>query len=123
MLQRCSLVFAVVAVFAVVMTVVDAQPFPQAPRRTDKWVATWTASPHGPYPSGNPSAQPDLSTAFESATAGAVDQTFRLAIKPDLWGRTIRVRLSNVFGTAPVTFDGVFVGLQGAGGNVVPRIK
>ena len=119
MLQRWALVVAVVAVSAVVMTVVDAQPSPQAPRRTDKWVATWAASPHGPYPSGNPSAQPDLSTAIESAAAGAVDQTFRLAIKPDLWGRTIRIRLSNVFGSAPVTFDGVFVGLQSAGGNVV----
>ena len=120
MLQRCSRVFAAVALVTVVMAVVDAQPGSRASRRADKWVATWAASPHGPYPSGNPSAQPDLSAAFESAAAGAVDQTFRLAIKPDLWGRTIRVRLSNVFGTAPVTFDGVFVGLQSAGGNVVP---
>src|SRR6187200_2889780 len=117
MLQRCSPVLVAVAVLTAVMTVVDAQPSAQKPPRAEKWVATWAASPHGPYPSGNPSAQPDLSAAFESAAAGAVDQTFRLAIKPDLWGRTIRVRLSNVFGVAPVTFDGVFVGLQNAGGT------
>ncbi len=90
----------------------------QPARQGEKWAASWAASPHGPYPSGNPSAQPDLSTAFESADGGAVDQTFRLIVKPDLWGKTARLRLTNVFGTRPVTFDDVFVGLQSSGGNV-----
>ena len=90
----------------------------QAPGRGEKWVASWAASPHGPYPSGNPSAQPDLSAVFETAADGAVDQTFRLIVKPDLWGKTARLRLSNVFGARPVTFDDVFVGLQSSGGNV-----
>ena len=90
----------------------------QPARQGEKWAASWAASPHGPYPSGNPSAQPDLSTAFDSADGGAVDQTFRLIVKPDLWGKTARLRLTNVFGTRPVTFDDVFVGLQSSGGNV-----
>ena len=90
----------------------------QAPGRGEKWAASWVASPHGPYPSGNPSAQPDLSTALDTADSGAVDQTFRLIVKPDLWGKTARLRLTNVFGTRPVTFDDVFVGLQSSGGNV-----
>ena len=71
-----------------------------------------------PIPSGNPSAQPDLAEAFETAEGGAVDQTFRLIVKPDLWGKTARLRLTNVFGTRPVRFDDVFVGLQSSGGNV-----
>ena len=71
------------------------------PGRGEKWVASWAASPHGPYPSGNPSAQPDLSAVFETAAEGAVDQTFRLIVKPDLWGKPARLRLSNVFGTRP----------------------
>ena len=40
---------------------------PAAARRRcpgQKWAATWAASVHGPYPSGNPSAQPDLTFAF-----------------------------------------------------------
>jgi lysophospholipase L1-like esterase len=74
---------------------------------------------HGPYPSGNPSAQPSLEFAFESATEGAVDQTMRLIVKPDLWGRVIRLRFSNTFGTRPVTFDGVFAGLHGGAASVV----
>ena len=33
-------------------------------------------------------------------------------VRPDLWGRQARIRLSNAFGKKPVTFDGVYVGLQ-----------
>lgn len=81
---------------------------PQGP----KWLASWAASAHGPYPSGNPSAQPDLSFVFPDATAGARDQTFRLMVKPSLWGQAVRLRFSNAFGTRPVTLDGVHVGVQ-----------
>jgi lysophospholipase L1-like esterase len=40
-------------------------------------------------------------------------------VQPDIWGRQTRVRLSNVFGSKPVTFDGVYAGLQWSGGAVV----
>ena len=36
----------------------------------------WVASAHGPYPVGNPSAQPDQRFAFPSAQTGANDQSF-----------------------------------------------
>ena len=85
-----------------------------------KWVASWAASLHGPYPSGNPAAQPVLDFAFESPERGAIDQTFRLIIKPDLWGRVVRLRFANTFGTPAVTFDDVFVGCRARRGNVVP---
>src|SRR5262245_25995616 len=85
----------------------------QNPAAGEKWAATWAASPHGPYPSGNPSAQPDLSLALPANMAR--DQTFRMMVRPDLWGRAVRIRLTNVFGTAPITFDDVFVGLQAMG--------
>ena len=86
---------------------------------SEKWVTTWTASVHGPYPLGNPSAQPDLHFAFPVPAAGARDQTFRLIVHPDLWGQRTRIRLSNVFGTKPVTCDGVFAGLQLSAGAIV----
>jgi lysophospholipase L1-like esterase len=88
--------------------------------RGQKWVASWTASVHGPYPSGNPVAQPALDKAFESAERGAVDQTFRLIVRPSLWGPRIRLRFANTFGNQAVTFDNVFVGLQSAAGSVAP---
>jgi lysophospholipase L1-like esterase len=92
----------------------------QPPLKGEKWVAAWAASVQGPYPSGNASAQPVLDFAFPSPARGASDQTFRLIVRPDLWGSRVRLRFSNAFGTQPVTFDDVFVGLQGTGGNVVP---
>jgi lysophospholipase L1-like esterase len=85
----------------------------------EKWVTAWAASVQGPYPVGNPSAQPDLRFSFSSPETGARDQTFRLIVMPDIWGRETRLRLSNAFGTRPVTFDGVRVGLQLASAGVV----
>ena len=77
-----------------------------------KWVTSWTGSVQGPYPIGNPSAQPDLRFAFPSPEIGARDQSFRLIVRPDLWGRQVRLRFSNALGTRSAAFDGVFVGLQ-----------
>src|ERR1044072_3818385 len=78
----------------------------------DKWITSWAASVQGPYPVGNPSAQPVLKFAFPTPEAGARDQTFRLILLPDICGKQTRLRFSNAFGTKPVTFDGVYVGLQ-----------
>ena len=83
------------------------------------WVVSWAASVHGPYPVGNPSAQPNLSLAFPSAETGAREQTFRLIVRPDIWGSRARMRLSNALGVKPVTFDGVYAGLQLSGAEVV----
>ena len=95
-----------------------AAPMAQA---AQPWVPGWTASAHGPYPVGNPTAQPELKFALPSADAGAVDQTFRLIVRPDIWGKSTRIRLSNAFGDQPVTFDGAYVGLQSSGSLLVPH--
>ncbi len=104
-----------------------------------KWVASWATSPATfftyvapPKPfvatPGQPiqyavaNIQPDLAFPFPNATttgATAVDQTFRSIVKPDLWGNAVRIRFSNVFGTQPVTFGSVTVGLQEYAANVV----
>jgi lysophospholipase L1-like esterase len=84
-----------------------------------KWVVAWTGSAHGPYPIGNPSAQPDQRFAFPSPEAGARDQTFRLILRPDIWGKQVRLRFTNMYGVKPVTFDGAFVGLQLGGPALV----
>jgi lysophospholipase L1-like esterase len=86
-----------------------------SPAGAQQWVASWTGSAHGPYPVGNPTAQPELKFAFPAPEQGAVDQTFRLIVRPDVWGTEARIRLSNAFGSKPVTFDDVFVGLQQSG--------
>jgi len=82
-------------------------------------VTSWAGSVQGPYPVGNPSAQPDQRFAFPSAETGAKDQTFRLILRPSIWGKQARMRFSNAFGTQPVTIDGAFVGLQLGGPALV----
>ena len=85
----------------------------------EHWVTAWTGSAQGPYPSGFPSAQPVLTFAFPMPDTGAHDQSFRLIVRPDIGGPTARLRLSNVLGTRPVTFDHVSVGRQLSGAEVV----
>jgi lysophospholipase L1-like esterase len=96
--------------------VAQAQP---APAKAPHWVAAWTASAHGPYPVGNPTAQPELKFAFPDAARGAVDQSFRMIVRPDIWGKQARIRLSNAFGTQPVTFDDAYIALQTSGSAIL----
>jgi lysophospholipase L1-like esterase len=84
-----------------------------------KWVTAWTGSVHGPYPAGNPVAQPQLDRVFD-AQRGATDQTFRLIVRPSVWGERVRLRFANTFGTQPVTLDDLYVGVQRTGGTIVP---
>ena len=83
-----------------------------------KWVTSWAASVQGPYPLGNSAAQPDMSRVFPVPVNGARDQSFRLIVRPTLWARETRIRLSNALGARAVTFDGVYVGLQHSGAEV-----
>jgi lysophospholipase L1-like esterase len=103
--------------------------------RGRKWVASWATSPAtffvytppvAPTPPGPPTnfapanIQPDLLYPFPMAnTLGATHQTIRSIVKPDLWSDKVRIRFSNVFGSQPVTFDSVTVGLQEYSANVV----
>jgi lysophospholipase L1-like esterase len=84
------------------------------------WVTAWTASAQGPYPSGYPSAQPNLSFAFPDPATGAHDQSFRLIVRPDVWAPSTRLRFTNAFGTKPVTFDNAYAGEYAIAGTLVP---
>src|SRR5258708_32124974 len=103
----------------VILSIVAASFAATAAAQTH-WVTSWAASVQGPYPVGNPSAQPNLSLAFPSAETGARDQSFRLIVKPEFWGAWARMRFSNALATQPVTFDGAFVGIQWAGSALMP---
>jgi lysophospholipase L1-like esterase len=84
------------------------------------WITSWIASVQGPYPVGNPSAQPLLSGVFPQPARGACDQSFRLIVRPDLWGPQVRLRFSNALGTQAVTFADVFVGVQLGSAALLP---
>ena len=84
-----------------------------------EWRTSWASSAQGPYPSGNPTAQPELDKVFPKPEQGAVDQCFRNLMRPDIWGESARVRFTNVFGSKPLTIDGAYLGLHLSGAAVV----
>jgi lysophospholipase L1-like esterase len=67
------------------------------------WVGTWTASP-----------------APSEAGYGLNNHTIRMNPRVSLGGDTIRVRVSNAYGTRPLAVGGGTVGLRGKGPGVVP---
>jgi lysophospholipase L1-like esterase len=67
------------------------------------WVGTWTASP-----------------APSEAGYGLNNHTVRMNPRVSLGGETIRVRVSNAYGTRPLAVGGGTVGLRGKGPGVVP---
>jgi len=71
------------------------------------WVGTWE------------SAQVEPGTSGLSAT-GFTDQTVRDIIHTSAGGSEIRIRLSNVFGTAPLVVSDVHVALRQSGAATVP---
>jgi lysophospholipase L1-like esterase len=71
------------------------------------WVASWAASPM----SGTSSAQ---------ATTGFSNQTVRNIVYTSVGGNSLRVQLSNVFGSAPLVVGAVTVGAVLDGAQLVP---
>src|SRR2546429_1963450 len=78
--------------------------------RDEKWVATWTTSPQGPYPIGYTVGQPLMSYALPGDVAH--EQSFRLVVHPSVWGESWRIRLSNNFGNAPIVIGHAYIGVQ-----------
>ncbi len=76
------------------------------PAQARRWVATWAASPQG-APASNP---PSLRT-FDG-------RTIRQIVKVSMGGDTVRVRLSNEYGPAPLVIGAARIALAagGAGG-------
>ncbi len=107
---------ALAASALLVLTGVFAPPTWAADSRP--WVASWETAPSGTFRNGTTPALVNL--AFpNAATEGANEQTLRMIIKPDLWSKKMRLRFSNAYGTQPITFGAVKVGVQAFSGNLV----
>ena len=94
-----AMVTAIVTSVALGTAGVDAATLCPRPR----WVGVWAASPS------------------DGSGAAFVDQTLRLVVNPTYRGSRVRVRLSNRFGSSPVTFGAVTVARRLAGAAIVPR--
>ncbi|GAA4604650.1 lysophospholipase L1-like esterase [Actinoplanes octamycinicus] len=132
-MRRERLTRAVIAVFAwAVLTpavAVAQEPIAGAGGSPGAWTDAWTGSIQGVYPVGYSVAQPGtpgpagpgntaplLTAAFPDNQAR--NQTLRMIVHPNVAGTGWRIRLSNEFGTRPVTFGRAAAGRQSTGGNV-----
>ncbi|MBK17285.1 MAG: lysophospholipase [Rhodospirillaceae bacterium] len=88
---------------------------------TNNWTAAWSASAQGPFPHGRETAQPDLSDLFPQPDFDCRDQSFRMIVRPDVWGTEARIRLSNAHGSKPITFGGICVGMQAISSALMPH--
>ncbi|WP_242424703.1 GDSL-type esterase/lipase family protein [Frankia sp. EI5c] len=97
---------------AVVSAVVGAAPAGAETNTcaTERWVASWTASPTD----GSSFVDPSLGVIPERLYR----QTLRMVITPHVGGSSARVRLSNRFGSAPLTFAHVTAARQRSGAVV-----
>jgi len=75
-----------------------------------KWLATWAASPMAAAPAR-------LAAPDDFSSAGFDDQTIRDIIWTSAGGQAARISLSNQFGTRPVTFSQIDIGIS-AGGHM-----
>lgn len=77
----------------------------------ERWIGSWMAAkPVNSLVPGPGSAAP---SAF-------MDQTMRMVVAPHHGGDTVRITLSNRFGTGPVTFNSLHIGVQASQAGIVP---
>lgn len=76
-----------------------------------QWVGTWSATPALPPPL-NSGFAPPFATGFNN-------QTIRNIVHTSVGGSAVRLRLTNTFGTQPVTFNAVDVGIEQSGATLV----
>jgi lysophospholipase L1-like esterase len=85
-----------------------AMPAPSASAAGEHWVATWTMSP---MPAD---ALPD------GENKGLTNQTLREVAHVSIGGRRLRLRVSNAYGSAPLTVGAAHVALHAQGPSIVP---
>jgi lysophospholipase L1-like esterase len=82
-----------------------AGPLPAAARESEKWIGSWSASPQHPMPGA--------AETFDN-------QTLRLIVHTSVGGARVRIRISNLFGDAPLTIGSAHVARRAKGATIDP---
>ena len=77
---------------------------------SEHWIATWLASPSAPVP--NSAAVTERRLVYDH-------QTLRQIAHVSVGGSSIRIKISNVFGTAPLKIGAIHAALQAQGASIV----
>ena len=95
--------FAVIAAVVMALPLAGQDPFDsRALAQGARWFSAW-ASAHN----------------VGREVAGLSGGSVRLIVRPTLSGQSLRVKLSNIRGTAPAAFSAVYVGVSGTGAAIV----
>jgi hypothetical protein len=93
-----------------------------AQRRAEHWVGTWAAAevgrpqvPPPPLPSPPGQSPPAAPAPFVQFN----DQTLRQIVRTSIGGSRLRIVLSNVFGTAPLSVGAAHVAVRDKGASIV----
>jgi len=99
----------------------------------DHWVATWAASPQAasfgfarpPQSSSTPTAEPKQATQSKQPSPFMLppdinNQTVRMIVRTSVGGRSMRVHLSNAYGTGPLTIGAARIALRDKDSSIVP---
>jgi len=77
--------------------------------RDAHWVGTWSASPQAPNLVGIP-----------ILPAGFTNQTLREIVHTSIGGKVVRARLTNAYGTAPLSIGAAHLAIRSTGAAIVP---
>jgi len=102
--MRTGVVFPLRALFGLVLAMGWLSVLASGDDGPQRWITTWTTA----------NVASDRPSAFSN-------QTIREVVHTTIGGSTVRIRLSNTFGTRAIRLDAVFVGLQKDGATLVPR--
>jgi lysophospholipase L1-like esterase len=96
--MRTGVVFPLRALFGLTLAIGWLSVLAPGDDHTQHWVTTWTTA----------NAASDQPVVFSN-------QSIREIVHTTIGGSTVRIRLSNTFGTRAIRLDAVFIGLQKAG--------
>lgn len=85
----------------------------QEDRSRERWSAAWATAPQ-PANAGRPWLGPNWSSE------GFADQTVRQVVRVSAGGASVRVRLSNLYGSSPLRIAGATIGTSAGGATVQP---
>jgi len=74
------------------------------------WVSVWGIAEYAPFKFIPMPPEPDFS-----------DVTIRMIVRPSIGSHRLRIRLSNEYGTSPLTIDAAHIALTDAGSKIVPE--
>jgi lysophospholipase L1-like esterase len=87
----------------------------------ERWVATWAASPQSAsfdFPGPKQPAAQQPPPFFMPPNVN--NQTVRMIVRASIGGSSVRVRISNAYGTNPLTVGAAHIALHDKGSSIIP---